>query len=75
MRTTITLSADLHEVLLSLSRNRRQTLSCVIEELVRRGLDQPEAARTAAHSALTGLPVVRLGRPVTAEDVRVLNDE
>ncbi len=50
-------------------------------ELIRRGLPQPPlAADTAANPELridqsSGLPVIRSPRPVTAEDVRAIEDE
>ena len=41
---------------------------------MRRGLSESRAAGLT-HSAATGLPVVRLGRMITTEDVRALEDE
>jgi hypothetical protein len=52
-----------------------------VAELIRRGLAHPPlAAKEAAKPGLridrsTGLPVIRSARPVTAEDVRSLEDE
>lgn len=85
MRTTITLSDDLHELLLSIARIRRLTLSATIEEIITRSLRDETPAREdrLSRSRKTGLPVVRLGlsggarvgRPVTVDDVRALDDE
>jgi hypothetical protein len=41
---------------------------------MRRGLGEGHDAGLA-HSAVTGLPVVRLGRVITTEDVRALEDD
>ena len=41
---------------------------------MRRGLGEGRAA-ALTHSAATGLPVVRLGRIITSEDVRALEDD
>lgn len=80
MRTTIDVPPDLHSVLSSLAASNRKSLSQTAVELMRRGLDQPTAAAGAAAGALrvspaTGLPVVRLPRAISAEDIRALDDE
>jgi hypothetical protein len=41
---------------------------------MRRGLGENRVAEPG-HSAATGLPVVRLGRMITTEDVRTLEDD
>ena len=46
-------------------------MSDVVADLIRLGLNRP-AAPTAGRR---GLPLVSIGRPVTAEDVRSLDDE
>mgnify|MGYP001112807317 CR=1 FL=1 len=74
MRTTIDLPDDLHQQALSIARDTSRTLSETVADLIRRGLNQggqPEVTR----SEQTGLPVVRLGRVITTEDVRALEDE
>lgn len=73
MRTTVDLPEDLHRIALSLARDRGRTLSQAVAELMRRGLglvDQPLRSDTRG-----GFPVVRLGRPITSEDVKALEDE
>jgi hypothetical protein len=74
VRTTIDLPPDLHQLTTALARSRRQTLSQTIADILRRSLlsdDGPEVAQDTA----TGLPVVRLGRPITSDDVAALEDE
>lgn len=73
MRTTIDLPDDLHRQALSIARDTSRTLSETVAALIRRGLGQgqPEGI---SKSPETGLPVVRLGTPITTEDVRSLED-
>jgi hypothetical protein len=74
VRTTIDLPPDLHQLTTALARSRRQTLSQTIADILRRSLlsdDGPEVAQDTA----TGLPDVRLGRPITSDDVAALEDE
>ena len=47
-------------------------MSDVIAELIRLGLGHERAEITRSRR---GIPVVAVGRPVTAEDVRSLDDE
>ena len=74
MRTTIDLPDDLHRQLVSIARDTSRTLNETVAQLIRRGLGQGPAA-APSRSAVTGLPVVRLGRVITTEDVRELEDE
>ena len=74
MRTTVTLPADLHEALATIAHDRRQTVSQTLAELLRQSLMPTERLRLDTDPR-TGLPVVHVGRPVTAEDVRSLEDE
>jgi len=80
MRTTVDLPEDLHRIISSLAVHTRRSLSLTAVELIRRGLASPaptEASSGAAlvTSAKTGLPVIRLSRTVTPEDVKALEDE
>ena len=81
MRTTIDLPSDLHHAVSSIAAHARKSMNQTVAELIRRGLAQPPLpAGAAGVSALridkrTGLPVIRSPRPVTAEDVRALEDE
>lgn len=74
MRTTVDLPDDLHKQALSIARDTSRTLSEIVAELMRRGLGesgQPSASR----SPRTGLPVVTVGKIITTEDVRSLEDD
>jgi hypothetical protein len=74
MRTTIDLPEDLHEQAKRIARDTSRTLSETVADLVRRGLEGPGAVATV-RSDRTGLPVVSLGRTITSEDVRLLDDD
>jgi Arc/MetJ family transcription regulator len=74
MRTTVDLPADLHAQVVSIARDTHRTLSETVAFLMRRGLGESRGAELT-HSASTGLPVVRLGRMITTEDVRALEDD
>lgn len=74
MRTTIDLPADLHDAARSIARDRGTTLSEAVADLMRRGLGQASTLEFGK-SERTGLPTVRVGRPVTLEDVRSLDDD
>ena len=80
MRTTIDLPADLHQAVTSIAAHDRKNMNQTVAELLRRGLANSPLADAVANPAMridksTGLPVIRLPRPVTAEDVRALEDE
>jgi hypothetical protein len=81
MRTTIDLPADLHDAVTSIASHARKSMNQTVAELIRRGLAHPPSAPgESGRSGLridpsTGLPVIRSSRPVTAEDVRALEDE
>ena len=74
MRTTIDLPDDLHRLALSIARDTSRSLSETVADLMRRGLGHGRD-HEISRSAVTGLPVVRLGTPITTEDVRALEDE
>ena len=74
MRTTIDLPDDLHSLVTGVARSRRQTLSQIVTELVRTSLEQHPPAPDVQISPRTGLPVIRLGRVTTVDDVRSLDD-
>lgn len=80
MRTTIDLPDDLHRLARSLARDTSRTFSEAVADLIRRGLRNPvgdEGHRPpgVVSSPRSGLPVVHLGRIVTSEDVRSLEDD
>jgi metal-responsive CopG/Arc/MetJ family transcriptional regulator len=72
VRTTIDLPDDLHDLARHLSHEGNRSMSEVIAELIRMGL-RHEAS--AVDSGSRGLPVVTIGRPITAQDVRSLDDD
>jgi predicted transcriptional regulator len=72
MRTTVDLPDDLHELARQLAHDERRSMSEVIADLIRRGIAGPAPVPTAGP---LGLPVVSVGRVVTADDVRSLDDE
>jgi hypothetical protein len=74
MRTTVDLPADLHAKAVSISRDTHRTLSETVADLMRRGLGEGQDAEVTT-STRTGLPVVQLGRTITTEDVRALEDD
>ncbi|HEY6277980.1 MAG TPA: hypothetical protein VIX86_16800 [Streptosporangiaceae bacterium] len=74
MRTTLDIPDDLHAQAVAIARDTHRTLSQTIAALIRRGLGSTGPADVAS-SARTGLPVVRLGRTITSEDVRRLEDD
>ncbi len=74
MRITIDLPDDLYRIARSIARDTSRSLSATVADLIRRGLAGP-GPQTITHSERIGLPVVRLGRPITSDDVRALEDE
>lgn len=74
VRTTIDLPEDLHQIASSIARDTSRSFSATVADLVRRGL-QSATEPVIGRSPRTGLPVVTLGRPITTEDVRELEDD
>jgi hypothetical protein len=74
MRTTVDLPVDLHALAKRVARDRGVTFSEAVADLLRRGLGQADP-REGETSPTTGLPMVRVGRRVTEEDVRSLDDQ
>jgi hypothetical protein len=59
---------------MSLARDRRTTLSETVNELLASVLE-PAPTPTITENPVTGLPLIRLGRVVTVDEVRELDDE
>jgi predicted transcriptional regulator len=74
MRTTIDIPDDLHAQAAAIARDTHRSLSQTVAGLIRRGLSSGNPGEIA-RSARTGLPVAHLGRIVTSEDVRRLEDD
>lgn len=72
MRTTIDLPDELHELARQLAHDGNRSMSEVISELIRLGLRK---TRSEIESTRRGMPFLSVGRPITAEDVRSLDDE
>lgn len=72
MRTTIDLPDDLHELARQLAHDANRSMSEVLAELIRLGLRRERPAPT---TTARGLPQVSVGRPITAEHVRSLDDD
>ena len=74
MRTTIDLPDDVHRQATAIARDTSRTLSETVTDLIRRGLRQGRTTEIS-RSGRTGLPVVHVGRVITTEDVRALEDD
>jgi hypothetical protein len=74
MRTTLDIPDDLHAQAVAIARDTHQSLSQAIAGLIRRGLGSGSTGE-AEISARTGLPVVHVGRTITSEDARELEDD
>jgi hypothetical protein len=74
VRTTIDLPDDLHQMVTAIARDEGKSMSRAITDLLRRQLTPP-AGPPVGTDERTGLRVIRLGRPITSEDVRSLEDE
>lgn len=75
MRTTISLPDDLHAQLLSISRDRRETVSRTVADLLHRALAEGRPGYRMVRNPLTGFLGAELGQPVTEDDVRSLDDD
>lgn len=73
MRTKIDLPDDLHKKVLAIARETHRTFSETIAHLIRRGLTTDRRAAISIAPG-TGLPLVSVGKTVTSQDVRSLED-
>jgi predicted transcriptional regulator len=71
VRTTVDLPDDVYAAMQRLAGQADLVTSDVITELIRLGLRH---SRGELLGGRRGLPVVSVGRPVTAEDVRLADD-
>lgn len=74
MRTTIDLPEDLHRIAISLSRDKRISLSEAVSMLLRKAIGEPGSAQLEP-SGKSGMLTIKLGRIITASDVRALDDD
>ncbi len=73
MRTTIDLPDDLHEVARQLAHDRRESMSKVVADLMRRGMSPTD--QEPLFTIRRGVPIISVGHTVTAEDVASLEDD
>ena len=74
MRTTVDLPDDIHCLAVAIARDSGRSLSETVAQLLRAALSTSGPVRVAT-SARTGLRVASVGRVVTSDDVRSLEDE
>ncbi|MDR2207632.1 MAG: hypothetical protein LBE22_01460 [Azoarcus sp.] len=79
MRTTIDIPEREHALYTSLARAQHTSLSKLLLNLARRGLESPNHVADAVPpyrvDPQTGLGVFRSGRPVTLDDIKALEDD
>jgi hypothetical protein len=73
-RTTSDIPDDLHAQAIAIARDTHQSLRQTVAGPVRRGLGSGKPGELTT-SARTGLPVAHLGRTITSEDIRRLEDD
>ena len=69
MRTTVDLPPALHHRISRAAAAHGVSLSAMISELTALGLEHSGAEEEIGTSPVTGLPQLRAGRPVTAEEI------
>lgn len=72
MRTTITIDEALHAEALAVARERRVSLSELMNEALRSSLRPVPPVEIDPR---TGLGVIRLGRPISSADVAAIIDD
>lgn len=76
MRTTVDLPPSVHRRVSKLARQRGQSLSATVAELVTYGLSRLDEPVVVTTDPRSGFPVVRVGRRITSPDVAdALDDE
>jgi predicted transcriptional regulator len=76
MRTTVDLPPAVHRRAQALAESRHQSLSATVSDLAVRGLAALGDPVEVATDPVSGLPVISLGRAVTADEVvSALDDE
>lgn len=75
MRTTISLPDDLHAQLLTISRDRRETVSRTVVGLLQRALGADRPGYRMVRNPRTGFVGADFDRPLTEDDVRSLDDD
>jgi predicted transcriptional regulator len=75
MRTTIDLPDDLHRAATLIARDRHQTLSRTVASLLRSALAGGQQHTSIEVDPDSGLPTVRVGRRITAQDVAAADED
>jgi len=75
MRTTVDLPPAVHRRAQALAESRHQSLSATVADLTVRGLAALGQPVELATDPVSGLPVISLGRPVTAAEVAAMLDD
>lgn len=75
MRTTVDLPPSVHRRAAALAESSGRSLSATIADLTARGLGQLDEPITIRTDERSGLPVLSLGRRITAAEVAELLDE
>jgi len=75
VRTTVDLAPAVHERARDLAKEQHQSLSATLANLVARGLEGSGHPAPITINPISGLPTIRLGRPITAEEVANILDE
>lgn len=75
MRTTVDLPPGLHRRAVALAEQRGQSLSATVAELAVRGLSQLDEPVVVHTDAVSGFPVISIGRRITSDEVAAALDE
>jgi hypothetical protein len=75
MRTTVDLPAAVRRRAQALAQSRHQSLSATVADLTVRGLAALGDPVELTSDPVSGLPVISLGRPVSAAEVAVVLDD
>lgn len=75
MRTTVDLPPSVHRRALDMAQRQHRSLSAVVADLTLKGLAQVDDPVVFSVDRHSGLPVLSLGRTLTAGEVADLLDE
>jgi predicted transcriptional regulator len=75
MRTTVDLPPGVHRRAQEIAQERHQSLSAVVADLAVRGLATLGDPLEIKTDAMSGFPVITLGRRITSEEVAAALDD
>lgn len=75
MRTTVDLPPALHRRAVELARRRGLSLSATLADLAARGLSQLDEPVVVRTDAMSGFPVLSVGRRISSDEVAAALDE